>query len=46
MRDLMSAAFWGQMAFAVWETFYITIMATAFALVIGIPLGVLLVEGE
>ena len=46
MRDLMSAAFWGQMAFAVWETFYITIMATAFALVIGIPLGVLLVAGE
>ena len=31
---------------AVWETFYVTILATLFALVIGLPLGVLLVAGE
>ena len=33
-------------AFAVWETFYITILSTAFALVLGLPLGVLLVAGD
>ncbi len=32
--------------FAVWETFYVTVLATAFSLVIGLPLGVLLVAGE
>ena len=32
-------------AFAVWETFYITVLSTAFALVLGLPLGVLLVAG-
>lgn len=31
---------------ATWETFYVTILATAFAIVIGLPLGVLLVVGE
>ena len=31
--------------FAVWETFYVTVLATAFSLVIGLPLGVLLVPG-
>lgn len=31
---------------AVWETVYVTILATLFALVIGLPLGVLLVTGE
>ena len=46
MSELMSAAFWLDMAFAVWETFYITLAATAFALALGIPLGVLLVVGE
>lgn len=33
-------------AFAVWETFYITVLSTAFALVLGLPLGVLLVAGD
>ena len=33
-------------AFAVWETFYITVLSTAFALVLGLPLGVLLVPGD
>ena len=32
--------------FAIWETFYVTVIATFFALVIGLPLGVLLVVGE
>lgn len=31
---------------ALWETFYVTILATAFAIVLGLPLGVLLVAGE
>lgn len=31
---------------AIWETFYVTILATAFSLIIGLPLGVLLVAGE
>lgn len=30
----------------IWETFYVTIIATVFAIVIGLPLGVLLVSGE
>ena len=30
----------------IWETFYVTVLATAFAIVIGLPLGVLLVVGE
>ncbi len=32
--------------FAIWETFYITVFATFFALLLGLPLGVLLVVGE
>lgn len=31
---------------AIWETVYVTVLATAFAIVIGLPLGVLLVAGE
>ena len=31
---------------SVWETFYVTVLATAFAILIGLPLGVLLVVGE
>ncbi len=31
---------------ALWETFYVTILSTALAIVIGLPLGVLLVTGE
>ena len=31
---------------ALWETFYITVLSTALSLVIGLPLGVLLVAGE
>lgn len=31
---------------ALWETFYVTILSTAFAIVLGLPIGVLLVAGE
>ncbi len=31
---------------ATWETLYVTILATAFSILIGLPLGVLLVVGE
>lgn len=31
---------------ALWETFYVTVLATLFAIVLGLPLGVLLVTGE
>lgn len=31
---------------AIWETFYVTVISTLFAFVIGLPLGVLLVCGE
>lgn len=32
--------------FAIWETFYVTVVSTALAVVIGLPLGVLLVAGD
>lgn len=31
---------------ALWETVYVTVLATTFALLIGLPLGILLVAGE
>lgn len=31
---------------AIWETFYVTVLSTFFAVVIGLPIGVLLVVGE
>ena len=31
---------------ATWETVYVTVLSTAFAIVIGLPLGILLVTGE
>lgn len=31
---------------ALWETFYVTVLSTLFAVIIGLPLGVLLVVGE
>ena len=34
------------MPLALWETTYVTVLATFFAIVIGLPLGVLLVVGE
>lgn len=35
-----------EIPFAIWETFYVTVLSTAFAIVIGLPLGVLLVVGD
>ena len=32
--------------FALWETVYVTLLATAFAILLGLPLGMLLVAGE
>ena len=31
---------------ALWETFYVTVLSTALAILLGLPLGVLLVAGE
>lgn len=36
----------GQFPLAIWETVYSTLLATLFAVIIGLPLGVLLVVGE
>ncbi|MBQ3817119.1 MAG: ABC transporter permease [Clostridia bacterium] len=35
-----------QFPLALWETFYVTVVATFFSFVIGLPLGILLVVGE
>ena len=35
-----------EIPFAIWETIYVTIISTFLALVVGLPLGVLLVVGE
>lgn len=35
-----------EFAVSIWETVYVTVLATAFAIVLGLPLGVLLVVGE
>lgn len=35
-----------QFPLAIWETVYVTVLATVFAVLIGLPLGVLLVVGE
>ena len=35
-----------QFPLAIWETVYVTILSTAFAIVLGLPLGVILVVGE
>lgn len=35
-----------QFPLAIWETVYVTILSTLFAIIIGVPLGVILVAGE
>ncbi len=35
-----------EIPFAIWETFYVTVLATLFAIILGLPLGVILVAGE
>lgn len=36
----------GEIPLAIWETIYVTVLSTAFAIIIGLPLGVLLVAGD
>ncbi len=35
-----------EIPFALWETIYVTVLATAFAILLGLPLGILLVAGD
>lgn len=35
-----------ELVLAIWETFYVTVVATLFSVIIGLPLGVLMVIGE
>ncbi len=35
-----------EIPYAIWETFYVTVLATALAFLFGLPLGVILVAGE
>ena len=35
-----------EIPFAIWETLYVTVLSTAFAVVLGLPLGVLLTIGD
>ena len=44
IQDLISAL--PGMPTALWETFYVTLLSTALSLLIGLPLGILLVTGE
>lgn len=44
IQDLMSVL--PSLPVAIWETFYVTVVSTALSLVLGLPLGVLLVAGE
>ena len=44
IQDLITAL--PGMPTALWETFYVTVLSTALSLLIGLPLGVLLVTGE
>ncbi len=54
MADILNSEKWQtaltalceEIPFAIWETLYSTVLATLFAVVIGLPLGVLLVAGE
>ena len=42
----LKTAFVTQFPMALWETFHVTVLSTALAIVLGLPLGVLLVAGE
>ena len=47
--DAVEEALWilkNEFPMAVWETVYVTILATLFAVILGLPLGVLLVIGD
>lgn len=36
----------GEIPLAIWQTIYVTLISTAFSILIGLPLGVILVTGE
>ena len=42
----LKTAFLTQFPMALWETLYVTVLSTALAILLGLPLGVLLVAGE
>lgn len=47
--EALEEALWilkNEFPMAIWETLYVTVLATLFAIVLGLPLGVLLVAGE
>ena len=47
--EALEEALWilkNEFPMAIWETMYVTVLATLFAVVLGLPLGVLLVAGE
>ena len=54
LNDLFSAEAWSEawriieaeFLTSIWETVYVTFLATAFSILIGLPLGILLVVGE
>ena len=46
MLDELKEVIITQFPLALWETLYVTILATLFAVIIGLPLGVLLVIGD
>ena len=44
VQDLMAVL--PSLPYAIWETFYVTVLSTLLSLVLGLPLGVLLVAGD
>lgn len=40
------SVFKSEFLIATWETIYVTLLSTLFAVIIGLPLGILLVAGE
>lgn len=44
VQDLMAVL--PSLPYAIWETFYVTVLSTLLSLVLGLPLGVLLVAGR
>ena len=44
--DLVWRVIREEIPFAIWETLYVTVLSTAFAIVLGLPLGILLAAGD
>ena len=44
VQDLMAVL--PSLPYAIWETFYVTVLSTLLSLVLGLPLGVLLVAAD